>query len=108
MFITAKTLGDGQKTVILNADYIKSIEMGGIVHMIDSVKKYKTGADAIQRLLAEMFAVDESIGVGTQHFTREIARNIAKEDDDDGKNRMQTEREADNIKQAHKSTTDKA
>ena len=68
MFITAKTLGDGQKTVILNADYIKSIETGGIVHMVDTVKKYKTGADAIQRLLAEMFTTDDSLGVGTQHF----------------------------------------
>ena len=80
MFITAKTLGDGQKTVILNADYIKSIETGGIVHMVDTVKKYKTGADAIQKLLEEQYTVDAP--VGTQHFTKQIACEVAREGND--------------------------
>lgn len=108
MFITAKTLGDGQKTVILNADYIKSIETGGIVHMVDTVKKYKTGADAIQRLLAEMFTTDDSLGVGTQHFTREIAYKMTEEVENGEQQRVQAETKTDSIKQAHKPATGKA
>jgi hypothetical protein len=99
MFITAKTLGDGQKTVILNADYIKSIETGGIVHMVDTVKKYKVGADAIQRLLVDMILAEKRLGIGTQHYTREIAREIA-EEVDDGQNDSENRSHVPNIRES--------
>lgn len=75
MFITAKTLGDGQKTVVLNTHYVELIDTGGIVHMAGSVRRYKVGVDTIQRLIEEQYS--EEAPVGTQHFTKQIARDVA-------------------------------
>jgi len=79
MFILARTLDEGGKQVILNAAYIKRIEQKGIVVMADSVRKYKAGADAIQRLLDQQYTID--VSNDTQYFTRQIAEEITKEDE---------------------------
>ncbi len=99
MFITAKSVDDEKITVLINTDFITRIEKGGIIYMEGTVRQFKTDADSIQRLLVDMILAEKRLGIGTQHYTREIAREIA-EEVDDGQNDSENQSHVPNIRES--------